>query len=300
MIRCSTEQNEDCVWDASLFVLWNFTLIWIQILCTASWEFAVAYLAAEWYMEGGPYAENRENGLIQCCSVWWALFRYHFGTMVKASVFIGIVRPVRFLLRRLTAVARMENPVGGIILCCCGCLVEVYEEHLEWLSANAYIEVALSGLDLDQAVSEASKVSACQKDKASQLNRTTFIFRFIGLVLIWWAGCFIMWMVVSGSFPGLGEYGNVDSPHFVGHRDFWSNAGGIIACAAAFPAMMVFDMASDTIQYCSTVDQLQESKVTAVEKFMGLVSETLNDAIGDLVSLVSSSDSDRSDTSSSS
>ena len=37
--------------------------------------------------------------------------------------------------------ARIEaNPVAGIILCCCGCLVDVYEQYFERLSANAYIE----------------------------------------------------------------------------------------------------------------------------------------------------------------
>jgi len=74
MVRCSIEQREECLWDAALFALWNITWIWhlgcafwcsllylglsakqsqlsaavsrIQILFTASWEFAVAYLAA--------------------------------------------------------------------------------------------------------------------------------------------------------------------------------------------------------------------------------------------------------------
>ena len=75
MVRCSTEQREECLWDVALFALWNITWIWhlgcgacgfwcsllwisvrssaklsavsrIQILFTASWEFAVAYLAA--------------------------------------------------------------------------------------------------------------------------------------------------------------------------------------------------------------------------------------------------------------
>ena len=41
----------------------------------------------------------------------------------------------------LLSKARIEaNPVGGIILCCCGCFVDVYEKHFERLSANAYIE----------------------------------------------------------------------------------------------------------------------------------------------------------------
>jgi hypothetical protein len=35
--------------------------------------------------------------------------------------------------------------------------------------------------------------------------------------------------IVSGSCPGLREYGNINSPHYIGHRGFWSNAGGLIA-----------------------------------------------------------------------
>lgn len=35
--------------------------------------------------------------------------------------------------------------------------------------------------------------------------------------------------IVSGSCPGLRQYGDVYSPHYVGHQGFWSNAGGIIA-----------------------------------------------------------------------
>eukprot|EP00434_Breviolum_minutum_P018632 symbB.v1.2.016439.t1/scaffold1248.1/size129000/3 len=266
-IRCSTENGADCIWDLALFVMWIITLIWIQILATASWEFAVAYLAAEWYVEGGWHgAANRGNSMRELCRecyVWWALFRYHFGTMVKASLFIGVLRPLRFVLGSLTVVARMEgNPVSSIVFCCCGCFINLYTEYFERLSSTAFIEVAISGIDLKSAVFEASDVCARQKAAASNLNGTTFIFQLVGLALIWWAGYFIIWMIVSGSCPGLREYGDINSPHYIGHQAFWSNAGGIIALAAAFPAMMVFDVASDTILYCAMVDIMQSKSTT--------------------------------------
>ncbi|CAK8985414.1 Aurora kinase [Durusdinium trenchii] len=171
---------------------------------------------------------------------------------------LGAIRPFRAVLGSLTAVARLEgNPVGSILNCCCGCFVDIYEQYFEKFSVNAYIEVAVSAMNLDHAAFEASEVCERQKGTASSLNGTTFIFQLVGLTLVWWAGYFVMWMIVSGSCPGLRQYGDVYSPHYVGHQGFWSNAGGIIALTAAFPAMMVFDVVSDTILYCVMVDVMQ-------------------------------------------
>ena len=34
---------------------------------------------------------------------------------------------------------------------------------------------------------------------------------------------------MSGQCPGLAQFGDPTSPHYIGHEGFWSNAGGIIA-----------------------------------------------------------------------
>ncbi|CAK8986031.1 Choline transporter-like protein 4 (Solute carrier family 44 member 4) (Thiamine pyrophosphate transporter 1) [Durusdinium trenchii] len=303
--RCSAQKQDDCIYDLVLFVLWLAMFVWIQILFTASWEFAVAYLAAEWYVEGGVHEKTGKDGFRQCCKqchVWWVLFRYHFGTMIKASIFIGAIRPFRAVLGSLTAVARLEgNPVGSILNCCCGCFVDIYEQYFEKFSVNAYIEVAVSAMNLDHAAFEASEVCERQKGTASSLNGTTFIFQLVGLTLVWWAGYFVMWMIVSGSCPGLRQYGDVYSPHYVGHQGFWSNAGGIIALTAAFPAMMVFDVVSDTILYCVMVDVMQnESKATSYWSSMPRGVLELLDLINSWTSIFSSGSSSGSSSSASS
>ncbi|CAJ1395407.1 unnamed protein product [Effrenium voratum] len=265
------EGKDDCPANLGFFIFWVGMFVWVENLFTACWEFAVAYLTAAWYTAGGLHGASHKEKLNQCCrqcSMWGVLLRYHLGTMAKAAIYIGTLRPFRFALGSITAAARIEtNCVGKVIYCCCSCLVFVYERYFEIFSANAYIEVALTGASLDKAASLAQEVSKRQKGTASSLNGTTFIFQLVGLTLIWWSGYFVTWAVVRGYCPGLHDYGDPNSLHYIGNYWFWSNLGGIIAFIAAFPAMMVFDVASDTILYCAMLDIIQKEAQGTAEYY---------------------------------
>ncbi|CAE7245511.1 CIPK9, partial [Symbiodinium pilosum] len=177
-------------------------------------------------------------------------------------VSIGFLRPFRFLLGTLTAAARMakQTTFGNATDYCCQCFVDIYEQHFEKFSSHAYIEVAVSALPLRDARKLASKNSKRQVAEMGSLNGTTFIFQLICGALVWWAGYFIVYLTVGGFFPGLEGYGDPLSGYYVGHPGVWSNVGGIVSVVVAFPYMMVFDAASNTILYCVLVDVLQQQE----------------------------------------
>eukprot|EP00439_Symbiodinium_sp_Y106_P018543 s2371_g2.t1 len=254
-----------CPANLTFFIWWLGMFLWTDSTITASWEFGVAYLASAFYTTGGACEDDEEKpGIRENCQhlshFFWVLFRYHFGTMIKAAMIIGFLRPFRFLLGTLTAAARIDhNLLGSFISVCCGCAVDVYERHFEKFSANAYIEVALSSEPLWSAAKKASEISHLQVKTAGSLNGTTFIFQLICGAMVWWAGYFIVYLTVGGYVPGLEGYGDPFSGHYIGNTHLWSNAGGILAVLVAFPYMMVFDAASDTILYCAMSDKVRQT-----------------------------------------
>ncbi|CAE7197976.1 slc44a2 [Symbiodinium sp. CCMP2592] len=296
--------QDSCPANLTFFIWWLGMFLWTDSTITASWEFGVAYLASAFYTTGG--ACEAKPGTRENCEhlshFFWVLFRYHFGTMIKAAMIIGFLRPFRFLLGTLTAAARIDhNLLGSFISVCCGCVVDVYERHFEKFSANAYIEVALSSEPLWSAAKKASEISHLQVKTAGSLNGTTFIFQLICGAMVWWAGYFIVYLTVGGYVPGLEGYGDPFSGHYIGNPHLWSNAGGILAVLVAFPYMMVFDAASDTILYCAMSDKVRqtdgndESSWTGWSDVVGRFSKGVAQALS-----LSSSDDESSGTSSSS
>eukprot|EP00930_Biecheleria_cincta_P059666 TRINITY_DN45380_c0_g1_i1.p1 TRINITY_DN45380_c0_g1~~TRINITY_DN45380_c0_g1_i1.p1 ORF type:complete len:464 (-),score=74.60 TRINITY_DN45380_c0_g1_i1:32-1306(-) len=254
------ECQNDCASEVLLFCFWAIMCLWMENFLTACWEFGIAYLTTVWYFEGGLRGEA-PPGCRKGFLMLRILFRYHLGTMSFAALVLYLLRPLRFIIGTLTAAARMKrNPLGPCITTCLGCCVLYYEEHLERLSANLFNEVALVGTPFRASAQKANDVNSWQQDTASKLNGATFVFQLVCLASVWWIGYFNVWVMASGHCPGCEIYTVETSVHYIDRLGPLANLAGLVAVACAFPFMMVFDVASDTILYCATLDQIREEK----------------------------------------
>lgn len=254
------ECGSSCAPEVALLVFWCVMGLWMENFLTACWEFAIVYLTSIWYFEGGIRGQP-PPGFRQGFQMLRVMCRYHLGTMALAGLVLYLLRPLRFVIGTLTAAARMErNAVGQCLRTCFGCCVFYYEEYLEHLSANLFNEVALVGTAFVASSHKASDVNSKQQDTASNLNGATFIFQLVCLTTVWWIGYFSVWVMATGHCPGCERYADVNSIHYIDRVGLWSNTAGIIAVVCAFPTMMVFDVASDTILYCATLDQIRSKK----------------------------------------
>ena len=126
--------QEHCTGSLIFFICWTGMLLWVEAVITAAWEFAVSYLACTWYFDD-PKLERKSGTTLWKLS--YTLLRYHLGSMVKAAVVIGFLRPFRFIFGTITQVARMEyNPLRGLIFFFLGCFVHLYEQHFDRRTAS--------------------------------------------------------------------------------------------------------------------------------------------------------------------
>ena len=131
---------------------------------------------------------------------------------------------------------------------CCSCLVGFYRDFLEPLSVNAYVDVALHGSSLLHAAGRSQEVTDEDRITANSLNGMTFVFQIICVALTWWFGFVTAYIAVT-MVPA---YRDSESPSFIRNTAHWCIIGGCVAAACAYPFVMVFDVASDTILYLST------------------------------------------------
>ncbi|CAE7754318.1 unnamed protein product [Symbiodinium microadriaticum] len=297
--------QEHCTGSLIFFICWTGMLLWVEAVITAAWEFAVSYLACTWYFDD-PKLERKSGTTLWKLS--YTLLRYHLGSMVKAAVVIGFLRPFRFIFGTITQVARMEyNPLRGLIFFFLGCFVHLYEQHFDRFSADAYVELALTAEPVSNAAVLACKVGETQVTFSSTKTGTTFVMQLVWGAIVWWAGYFTVYVIVGGHCPGLEGYGNPYSSYFVGNPHLWSNAGGVISLVAAFPYMMVFDAVSDTLLYCDIIDleiakfeekARQEARLSKEGFFLERL-RGLQEWLGDRISMSSSDDASSSCSSSS-
>eukprot|EP00931_Biecheleriopsis_adriatica_P064600 TRINITY_DN39352_c0_g1_i2.p1 TRINITY_DN39352_c0_g1~~TRINITY_DN39352_c0_g1_i2.p1 ORF type:complete len:693 (-),score=93.53 TRINITY_DN39352_c0_g1_i2:45-2123(-) len=298
VLDCSEHQN--CASTIVNLSLWAFGVLWMHNLFTACWEFAIAYATTVWYF--------RE---VKCCrspcKLGRVLLRYHAGTMAYAALVIGVLRPIRFLMGTTTAATRLERSVvGEIVQACCGCFVDIYEEHLERLSSYAYLEVAIGAYPLCQAADKAHQMTSHSLETSARpghgepvtfrqvstlMHGATFMFQAVCLTFIWWVGYFLVFTITNGIVPGSHKYADPYSVSYVQYKQAWSDIGGFLAAFAAYPNLMLFGNCTEAILYNVTRELLEEKK-RKKKKGKGL--KSMFDFFGYLVSSLQSASSSAS------
>jgi len=233
--------------DVSIAGIYILFLLFVLNVMNAFWEMGIVFLTVQWFVhlrrsdDPPPFSKSLRILCIMC--------RYHAGTIIFAGILIGFVRPLRFLLGTMTAATRMRtNPVKDCCMSCCSCLVGFYRDFLEPLSVNAYVDVALHGSSLLHAAGRSQEVTDEDRITANSLNGMTFVFQIICVALTWWFGFVTAYIAVT-MVPA---YRDSESPSFIRNTAHWCIIGGCVAAACAYPFVMVFDVASDTILYLST------------------------------------------------
>mmetsp|Transcript_34450 Transcript_34450/g.99242 ORF Transcript_34450/g.99242 Transcript_34450/m.99242 type:complete len:719 (-) Transcript_34450:93-2249(-) len=226
------------------FLLQVFMGWWMHQVVFASSAFIIAYATALWYF----HSEASPRRRLPKCAVWqaiWYAHRYHFGTIVVGGAVIFVTRLLRLPLSLLVSWTKMHNPLGKIFsFCCCGAN-HIYNK-IHPLSKNAYIDVALNARPFWTAARCADAVMMHEADTIRILNGATWVFQFVGVTANAALGaCLMIWY----SNYVVGDDSDVTLVMAV--------AGAAIAGATAFPFALIFDTVSDTIFYCSEVDQLR-------------------------------------------
>lgn len=121
---------------------YNFmALFWMSQFIIGCQHFIIAGSIATWF-----FTRNKNDLESPISRSFWYLIRYHLGSIALGSFLIAVVQIVRTLLKALQYfVNNPENKITTCLFNSCQCCLACFERFLQYLTRNAYIEVAMCG-----------------------------------------------------------------------------------------------------------------------------------------------------------
>eukprot|EP00438_Fugacium_kawagutii_P007261 Skav221920 [mRNA] locus=scaffold5163:72528:89997:- [translate_table: standard] len=310
IMTCDLADDEEYHWiippqslnQIAMLATVAFWCLWTNWIITAISDFTIMYTTELWVFTGGL---TRRGGHAPCCSLLRGYFtclrpsaelasgiawmmRYHFGTVVLGSLIVGVAQPFRIAIGLLAGMVRLDGNSVGIFSCFCSWIVDAYMVYLEPWCRNAYMDVALNGLNFyESALHTAWEYMTV----VNILNGATWLFQLAGLGAITSLGHLQTWdfdvsrpgtrcsEVIIKYYPG---FEDPFSPDYVQNPFLLSLCGSAVAFIMAFPFMMIFDTVSDTILFAYIVQKMREEKHqerTIYTRACGMV-QTLDEFIG--------------------
>eukprot|EP00931_Biecheleriopsis_adriatica_P089147 TRINITY_DN63321_c0_g1_i1.p1 TRINITY_DN63321_c0_g1~~TRINITY_DN63321_c0_g1_i1.p1 ORF type:complete len:757 (-),score=123.58 TRINITY_DN63321_c0_g1_i1:4-2274(-) len=238
-----------------------FWILWMNWIITAVSDFTIMYTTELWYFNGGMDDDAHDvSPKVPKCAIargWYFCVRYHLGSMALGGLVVGAAQPVRLTLAVLTSATRMENnALGGVLSCCCDCLVPLYENLLQPFCRGAYMDIGLNARSFAESAMHAQVVTDEQSEVVHILNGATWLFQLAGLGGITAFGELQTFLIIHW-YPGFTDHLR---PEYVQNPQFLTLCGAAVAFVVSFPFMMLFDTVSDTILFCYTVDMQRHHK----------------------------------------
>lgn len=232
-----------------------FMGIWVQGVITAWTHFAQLYTSQMWYFSGGI----RGTGAAPALSVFragWVGLRYHLGSLIGGGLKLMIAMPFRLTLGWILAATHNEyNPVGYMVGGCCDSCLTCYKRAFMLMNRNAYMDVSLQATPFDQAAEHVKNILAMEHEASALalLNGATWLFQLVGLASI----ASIGHLVTSFEIQVMDRLHNIQSPDYIQQPELLCLAGAFLALLVSFPFMMLFDIVSDSILYCRTIQKMR-------------------------------------------
>eukprot|EP00416_Gambierdiscus_australes_P045442 CAMPEP_0171117512 /NCGR_PEP_ID=MMETSP0766_2-20121228/92635_1 /TAXON_ID=439317 /ORGANISM="Gambierdiscus australes, Strain CAWD 149" /LENGTH=261 /DNA_ID=CAMNT_0011580023 /DNA_START=1 /DNA_END=786 /DNA_ORIENTATION=+ len=232
-----------------------FLFFWIQQANFTVSTFTITFIAQLWYF--GGHAEAESEGQVKnraLAQAYWAACRYHFGSLLKAALAVGLTRPIRLVMGLIVGFTAMKaNIVGAVVNMACCCCINCFERWLEHLNQDAIIEIALNGRPFCRAAEAHQAVIDKEVDTKRILHGASRVFQWAGLVLMGGLGATSTCMLRLCE----DDFSSLDHRQLAFTKLTFLILGCLIAVTVCFPFMMLFDTIADTILYIRTVDKLR-------------------------------------------
>lgn len=168
-----------------------FMLFWLNAFIMGMCQFIIAASAVIWYFEvnsdtGGSGTVGR--------GMWWA-FRYHMGSVAFGAALIAICQLIRVIFEyyRRKIQSMTKNAVVRCLLCYTAYLLWLLEKCIKFITANAYIQVAISNVFFCKAALNAFCLIVKNVAKFGWLNT-------IGGILNWFGVCSVSGLNAFGAY----------------------------------------------------------------------------------------------------
>ncbi|XP_037042642.1 choline transporter-like protein 1 [Bradysia coprophila] len=212
-------------------------MFWMTQFVIGCQHIVIAGAVASWF-----FTRNKSELNSPIATSLLNLVKYHLGTVALGSLLIAIVQLVRAILKwveYLTADA--QNRVTQTLYCCCQCCLSVFENFLQYLTRNAYVETALFGYSFCTAGNKAFKILSSNALRVFAINSVGDFVLLLGKAFV----------VAITVLIGIGVIQSMDGVH---HSWVILVLVGLFAYLVSHCFISVYEMTIDTIFICFCED----------------------------------------------
>mmetsp|Transcript_41809 Transcript_41809/g.90199 ORF Transcript_41809/g.90199 Transcript_41809/m.90199 type:complete len:675 (-) Transcript_41809:156-2180(-) len=246
-----TNRHYDFTPEQEVYIaIWIAVSFWILELVSAIYQFSIAYAVAKYYYTPSDNRGDRAVdpfALVQGTKVG---VMSHLGSLAFGSAIITVLELIEKALQYAELKDEEDNNqvvecMVRCILCCCRCV----RICVEYVSKNAYIDMAVSASNFCTAIRNVGHVMLDHGAAMAVLNGANFLFQVVGVVGITTTCGLMAWALL-----GLDTFSHTSSSYYVANHVLATAVACGLALIVSWAFMTVFDMTSDTLLFCMAMD----------------------------------------------
>lgn len=212
-------------------------LVWVIEFIIGCQHMIIAGSVATWF-----FTRNKENVSSPISTSVSYLFNYHLGSVALGSFIIAILQIIRVILNYIDETLKeSKNEVAKSLYKVFQCLFSCLQQFLQYLTRNAYIEIAIYGDNFCRSGQQAFKMITSNVLRVAAINSVGDFVLFLGKVLV----------VTSTVLLG---FKMLETKPGVLHLWVPLTVAGIFAYFVAHCFISVYEMVIDTIFMCFCED----------------------------------------------
>ncbi|XP_022173488.1 choline transporter-like protein 1 [Myzus persicae] len=212
-------------------------LLWVIEFIIGCQHMIIAGSVATWF-----FTRNKDNVSSPISTSISYLFNYHLGSVALGSFIITVLQIIRAILNYIDETLKeSQNEVAKSLYKVFQCLFSCLQQFLQYLTRNAYIEIAIYGDNFCRSGQQAFKMITSNVLRVAAINSVGDFVLFLGKVLV----------VISTVLLG---FKMLETKPGVLHLWVPLTVAGIFAYFVAHCFISVYEMVIDTIFMCFCED----------------------------------------------
>ncbi|XP_015380272.1 PREDICTED: choline transporter-like protein 1 [Diuraphis noxia] len=212
-------------------------LVWVIEFIIGCQHMIIAGSVATWF-----FTRNKDNVSSPISTSVGYLFNYHLGSVALGSFIIAVLQIIRAILNYIDETLKeSQNEVAKSLYKIFQCLFSCLQQFLQYLTRNAYIEIAIYGDNFCRSGQQAFRMITSNVLRVAAINSVGDFVLFLGKVLV----------VTSTVLLG---FKMLETKPGILHLWVPLTVAGIFAYFVAHCFISVYEMVIDTIFMCFCED----------------------------------------------
>jgi choline transporter-like protein 2/4/5 len=220
-----------------------FGCIWTVMFIIGVCQVTIAGAVAQFYFTREP---DEPLPLNSTGASFWRCIRYHLGSVAFGSFIIAVVVMIRLTLEYIKRQLKKDNKVLKSIICIIECCMACFQRFIEFLTTNAYIQIAIAGHSFCTAAKDGWSLIVRNVLRVAAVSVVSTFVIFLGTLAIVVASMFACNEILKKQNPPIESF-------------LLLLMAFLLSYAIAMLFMGVYEMAIKTTLQCFCMDEEQNA-----------------------------------------